>query len=231
MKNLEPLLLLFFTTITFITLTTPITTSATKLYSVCQRNAHCSRLIANSFCGWNDLNDQQTVCMCRDGYKATEDESGCVARHHCSFAGFNAVQQTGFECPSGRQFCRRNVCLCRLGYDYDHLDHCVPNEDSILLEEMASSSNGSSSSLKGGVFRSPPMMGGSPMRGDGLEVEETLNLSFVLYVGTVFLVVSVILTIFSSIAAIVFFRKFHQLKMQLYSQVTTTTEQKLLSNL
>lgn len=69
------------------------------------------------------------------------------------------------------------------------------------------------------------------MRGDGLEVEETLNLSFVLYVGTVFLVVSVILTILSSIAAIVFFRKFHQLKMQLYSQVTTTTEQKLLSNL
>ncbi len=73
------------------------------------------------------------------------------------------------------------------------------------------------------------MMGSSPIRGDGLEVEETLNLSFVLYVGTVFLVVSVILTIFSSIAAIVFFRKFHQLKMQVYnSRIIATTEQKLL---
>lgn len=194
------------------------TTSTTKLYSVCQKNSHCSLSIPNSFCGWSELNEQQTICLCRDGFKATEDGSACTARHRCEFTGFNAVQKSGFGCPTGRQFCRRSVCLCRYGYTYDNLDHCLPNEDYSLLEELQSNNNSISIPM-----RSPPdnFVGTA----SGVD-EETLNFGFLLMIGTVFLIIALLLTLFSSITAIIFARKFYHLKWEMsYSRAT---EEKLL---
>lgn len=204
-----------------ITLTTFIsTTSTSKLYNVCQKNSHCSTSIPNSFCGWSELNEQQTICMCRDGYKASEDGSACTARHRCDFTGFNAVQKPGFGCPSGRQFCRRSVCLCRYGYKYDHLDHCLPNEDYSLLEELQTNNNTNSIPMK-----SPPDSFGG-IETPSVVDEETLNFGFFLFLGTVFLSIALILTVFSSITAIIFARKFYNLKLQMsYSR---TTKEKLL---
>ena len=198
----------------------PNPTESARLFEQCSRNKHCSSTTDNSYCGWSEFSDESTVCLCRDGFKSSFDGSTCIPIHQpCSIEGFNDPMTPGGGCPDlDRQFCRRNVCLCKPGYEYNQAGQCVPDQLMVMFLEQQQQQRNGSNTIQ--TVANPLVFRSEPRSFQSWEFEaKEIDLSRILMIMAAFMFVMLLVTVGSIIMAVIFFKKFNQLKVRQYEQI------------